>query len=322
MKESWERSSKNIHITYETISTMMNQVFKGKRLIKAEGTETGLSSSTYKIQIEGFATPFVLRICTGGSDVALKEKALAEKLSGVVPVADYIYLDTSRSLIDYDWALLEWKEGVLLRDIMQNGDKRQITKAAESVGNILARIHSHTFECAGFFAGDLTISNPFKMGTDEYYSFISECLNGRAGQWLGVEAVEKVWAFCESYRSLLTEIDEPSVLVHSDFNGLNILMLDRSDDVEVSAVLDWEFAFSGRRYVDIGNMLRYEQDNSLFERHFIKAYQDSGGKLNENWSKISKLEDLISLCDLMNRSTSEMPNRMSDLRRLIIQTVQ
>jgi aminoglycoside phosphotransferase (APT) family kinase protein len=323
MKEAWERTSENVHINFETISIMISQVFRDKRLITAERTETGLSSGTYKVQIERLAAPFLLRISAGGLDIAPKEKAIAERLSGYVPVADYIYLDTSRNLIEYDWALLEWKEGVLLRDILQRGEEHQIVKAAESVGNILARIHSHTFDCPGFLAGDLTIAQPFNMGEDEFHSFISDSLDGGAtGHWLGAEATAMVRSFCASHRSLLSEIHEPSVLVHSDFNGLNILMLDRPDGIEVSAVLDWEFAFSGRRYVDIGNMLRYEHGKSLFEHHFITAYQASGGYLNENWFQLSKLEELIALCDLLNRSTPEMPNRISDLRKLIIQTVQ
>lgn len=49
MKDSWERTSENININYETISIMISQVFRGKRLIKAERTETGLSSGTYKL---------------------------------------------------------------------------------------------------------------------------------------------------------------------------------------------------------------------------------------------------------------------------------
>lgn len=324
MKESWERTSKNMNMNNETISILIDKVFRGKRLIKAERTETGLSSGTYKVLIEGINTPYLLRISTGDINVAAKEEAIAKKLKGIVPVADYLYLDTSRNLIEYDWAILEWKEGILLRDIMQNGEKLEVAKAAESIGNILARIHSHTFDCPGFLAGDLTISNPFNMGGDEFYTFILDTLdNGAAGHWLGAETKERVRSFCASHRSLLSDINEPPVLVHSDFNGLNILMSDsQNGGIEVSAVLDWEFAFSGRRYVDIGNMLRYEKVNSLFERHFIQAYLDSGGFLNENWVQLSQLEELIALCDLLNRSTSDMPNRISDLRRLIIQTVQ
>lgn len=324
MKESWERSSKSsMHIEYETLNSMISQVFDGKRLIKAERTQTGLSNGTYKVEIEGTTTPYFLRIFARGSDVASKEKAIAERLRGVVPVADYIYLDASRKLIEYDWAIIEWKEGVLLRDLLQRGDERQIAKVAESVGSVLARIHSHAFGCPGFFAGDLTISTPFNMDENEFISFISESLDkGKTGEWLGAEATEKVRLFCESHRSLISEIHEPPVLVHSDFNGLNLLVIERPDGFEVSAVLDWEFAFSGRRYVDIGNMLRYEHDNSLFERHFIKAYRGSGGFLHENWVLLSKLEDLIALCDLLNRSTPEMPNRIADLRQLIIRTIQ
>ena len=324
MKEAWERSSQSsMHIEYETLNSMISQVFRGKRLFKAERTQTGLSNGTYKVEIEGITTPYFLRIFAGGSDVASKEKAIAERLRGVVPVADYIYLDTSRKLVEYDWALMEWKEGVLLRDILQSGEERQIAKVAESVGSVLARIHSHTFECPGFFARDLTISTPFNMDENEFISFISESLEkGETGEWLGAEATEKVRSFCDSHRSLISEIHEPPVLVHSDFNGLNLLVIERQDGFEVSAVLDWEFAFSGRRYVDIGNMLRYEHDNSLFERHFIKAYRGSGGLLNKNWVLLSKLEDLIALCDLLNRSTSEMPNRIADVRQLLIKTVQ
>jgi len=324
VKEAWERSSQSsMHIEYETLNSMISQVFRGKRLFKAERTQTGLSNGTYKVEIEGITTPYFLRIFAGGSDVASKEKAIAERLRGVVPVADYIYLDTSRKLVEYDWALMEWKEGVLLRDILQSGEERQIAKVAESVGSVLARIHSHTFECPGFFARDLTISTPFNMDENEFISFISESLEkGETGEWLGAEATEKVRSFCDSHRSLISEIHEPPVLVHSDFNGLNLLVIERQDGFEVSAVLDWEFAFSGRRYVDIGNMLRYEHDNSLFERHFIKAYRGSGGLLNKNWVLLSKLEDLIALCDLLNRSTSEMPNRIADVRQLLIKTVQ
>ncbi|WP_289355124.1 aminoglycoside phosphotransferase family protein [Paenibacillus sp. S-12] len=323
MKEAWERSSKSMHFTYEILNRMISQVFRGKRLIKAERTKTGLSNGTYKVEIEGSATPYLLRIFAGGSDVASIEEAIAKRLRGVVPVADYIYLDTSRKLVEYDWALIEWKEGVLLRDILQRKEEHEIAKVAESVGSVLARIHSHSFECPGFFAGDLTVAHPFNMDEDEYYSFISESLdNGATGHWLGAEATEKVRTFCESHRSLLSEIHEPPVLVHSDFNGLNLLMIEKPSGYEVSAVLDWEFAFSGRRYVDIGNLLRYEQEDSLFERHFIKAYQSSGGFLNGNWVQLSKLEDLIALCDLLNRSTPEMPNRIADVRQLIIQTIQ
>ncbi|MNY65040.1 hypothetical protein D3C86_2022450 [compost metagenome] len=90
----------------------------------------------------------------------------------------------------------------------------------------------------------------------------------------------------------------------------------------VSAVLDWEFAFSCSRYIDIGNMLRYEEDGSLFEQHFITAYQEHGGELDKNWKLIAKLEDLTALCDMLNHSTVNTPIRLRDLQRLVMKTVR
>lgn len=90
----------------------------------------------------------------------------------------------------------------------------------------------------------------------------------------------------------------------------------------VSAVLDWEFAFSWRRHVDIANMLRYEEDGSHFERHFIQAYMEHGGILQENWKLVSKLEDLVALCDMLSHCTEDMPNRIRDLKLLVANTVQ
>lgn len=107
------------------------------------------------------------------------------------------------------------------------------------------------------------------------------------------------------------------MLVHSDFNGLNILIGHVSSSCNVSAVLDWEFAYSGSGLADIANMLRYEQNDSLLERHFLRSYQDHGGTLPPNWRLLSKLEDLVALCDMLNNSSAETPNRIRDLRRLI-----
>jgi Ser/Thr protein kinase RdoA (MazF antagonist) len=119
----------------------------------------------------------------------------------------------------------------------------------------------------------------------------------------------------------LSESRETPVLVHLDFNGLNILTQHGPTGCSVSAVLDWEDAFSWSRHADIANMLRYEEDDSTFEKHFIRAYRE-GAALEDNWKLLSKLEDLVALCDMLNNSTVDTPNRMTDLQHLIAGTVQ
>lgn len=322
MKEGWERKDLPITLGLAEINDVIRPAFPGKRVISAERIGIGLSNSNYKIHLEGSVEPYVVRFFRRGSEIADKELAIAQLVRQTVQVADFLYSDTSCSRFDKSWAVLEWKEGFLLRDVFRNGTPQDITSAAVSVGSVLANIHNYHFSESGFFGNDLKITQPFRMGSDQFLSLMEPFLfHNQCGKWLGEELTQAVWSFCKTYAPLLSESSETPVLVHSDFNGLNILMFHGPTGCSVSSILDWEEAFSWSRYADIGNMLRYEEDGSLFEEHFIRAYQEQGMTLEDNWKLLSKLEDLVALCDMLNNSTMDTPNRMQDLQRLIAGTV-
>jgi aminoglycoside phosphotransferase (APT) family kinase protein len=70
----------------------------------------------------------------------------------------------------------------------------------------------------------------------------------------------------------------------------------------ISAVLDWEFAFSGSPLTDIGNMLRFgDQIPEPFGPEFIAGYQAAGGELPARWRQISQALDLYALADFLTR---------------------
>lgn len=323
MKEGWERTEMPASLDLRQLNEIIKPVFPGKRVIAAERLGTGFSNSNYKIYLEGSAEPYVVRLFRENGEIADKEHAVTQLVRQTVPVADFIYVDTSRSTFDKCWAVLEWKEGFLLRDVLSDGTVEDIASAAASVGSILANIHSYTFPQSGFFGKNLEITHPYRMDGEHFLSFIEQSLfYNECGKWLGEELTNALWSFCQANSSVLSESRERPVLVHSDFNGLNILMQHGSNGCSVSAVLDWEFAFSWRRHADIANMLRYEEDGSIFEKHFIRAYQEQGAIPEDNWKLISKLEDLVALCDMLNNSTADTPNRTRDLKRLIAGTVQ
>ncbi|MFD1674402.1 phosphotransferase family protein [Alicyclobacillus fodiniaquatilis] len=323
MKEGWERTGIPITLDLRQMSDIIKPVFPDKRIVSAERIGTGFSNTNYKIHLSEGSRPFVFRLYRGSKEIADKEFALAELVHKTVPVADFIYADTSCSVLEQPWAILEWKEGILLRDVLKSGSFEDIAAPAAAVGKVLADIHAFSFPESGFFDGKLKITYPIRMDGDFFLSFMEESLfHNQCGKWLGEEITQKLWLFCKASHSALSENSEKPVLVHSDFNGLNLLMQPDSTNYSVSAVLDWEFAFAWSRHADIANMLRYEEDDSPFERHFIQAYQAQGIVLADNWKHLSKLEDLIALCDLLNNSTTETPNRVRDLRRLIARTVQ
>ncbi|WP_017813057.1 phosphotransferase family protein [Paenibacillus shenyangensis] len=322
MKTNWEHASGAREMAKPQLEKMIASAFPEQRLLLAERTGTGLSSGTYKIRMEHADTHYLLRISAGHADVALMERAITERIDANVPVARYLHLDTSGSLFPQPWAILEWKEGVLLRDLLQSSDNQIIADAATAVGTVLARIHQYEFASHGFLAPDLHIAHPLEMGADGFLSFITDSVKTeQAGQWLDKAEQKALWDFCLLHAPLLSGTVETPILVHSDFNGLNVLMIPDSNGIQVSAVLDWEFAFSGSRYVDIGNMLRYEEEQSLYEQHFIEAYRQAGGQLDEQWRLLSRLQELIALLDMLSHSTASMPVRIADLRQLIARTI-
>ncbi|WP_274364752.1 phosphotransferase family protein [Paenibacillus thermotolerans] len=323
MKEGWERMDPPASLDLREINEIVTAAFPAKKVTSAERIGVGLSNANYKVHVEGLTAPYVLRLYRQGRDIADKELAVARLVRQTVPVADFIYADTSCSAFEQPWALLEWKEGVLLRDLLRKGSPRELASAAASVGSVLAGIHRFTFPDSGFFDKTLRVTEQYPMNGERFLAFIEDYLfRRRCGRWLGEELVEEAWSFCQRYGFCLSESGEKPVLVHSDFNGLNILMDETREGCPVSAVLDWEYAFAWSRNADIANILRYEEDGSVFVEHFIGAYLEHGGVLEDNWRLLSKLEDLVALCDMLNQSTEHTPNRIRDLRRLIERTVQ
>ncbi|WP_379147158.1 phosphotransferase family protein [Paenibacillus sp. sgz500992] len=324
MKESWERTEQPVSLELKQIKEIVEPVFSGKRVTYAEAMSTGFRNSNYKITVEGMADPFVLRLYREDGRIAYKELAIAGLISPTVPVANFIHVDTSCTIFNQPWAVQEWKQGIHLRDVLKTGTALDVASAAASIGRVLNGIHNYTFPEFGFFGKDLRISEPFNTDAEGFLAFVEDSLFHKpCGSWLGDELTQAVWSFCQSNLAALKESRSHArpVLVHSDFNGLNILMQRDAADCSVSAVLDWEFAFSWNRYVDIGNILRYEAADSVFEKHFIAAYQEHGTVLDKNWRLLSKLEDLIALCELLNHSSRETPNRIRDLQQLIANTV-
>ncbi len=322
MKEHWERTQPPFTLTLAQIDELVRPAFPDSWVRSAQLIGDGLSNTNYFIQLNDLPAPYLLRLYRGGKDIAEKEHALAHLLGKRIPIPSIYFTDWSCTQIDQPWAIVEWKDGSLLRDIRKSKDPEVITAAAASVGKTLAHIHSYRFQVAGFFGKDLQIKEPIAMDPHFFLAFVEDSLFAKqTAILLGEPLAHALWTFCQHYAPLLGQHQDSPVLVHSDFNGLNIL-LEENQTCSVSAVLDWEFAFAGSRLIDIGNLLRYEEHDSLFATYFIHSYLQARGTLPEDWQLRSRLEDVIALCDLLNHSTMKMPNRVNDLKRLINRTVQ
>lgn len=303
------------------IGELTSSLFGRNKIVEVLPLEGGLSNSNLKIRFEDHSSPYVLRLYRKDSTICRKEVELEQLVRHKVPIPRFLHADWSCERFDRAWAVVEWCDGHSLKPILDSGDSEAITSAAESLGSVLAAIHSFDFPEPGFFGEELCIGQPVAMNRDFFIRFADHQLDQTdCTELLGAEWCERVRVMCRRYADLMDERARLAKLVHSDFNGLNVLLQKRNGRFETTAVLDWEFAFAADPLTDIGNMLRYEQPDSAFERAFIGGYLQSGGELPNHWKLLSKLADLVALLDMLGRSAGT-PVRAGDLIRLIKGTV-
>ncbi|HET7657743.1 MAG TPA: aminoglycoside phosphotransferase family protein [Bacillales bacterium] len=310
MKDNWEKVNETMVLDDKTIRDMVRIRFGDRKITSCRPLSGGLSNSLFKIEFE-VMNPVVLRVYSRSASICRKETEISSLVRGNVPVPE---VHKTGMLKNKPFALVEWVDGMRLSDVMKKATKSELEELGYKVGTVLADIHRYRFPKPGFFGNGLKVEEPLEMGPDMFRSFIEESLfGGKAGKWLGKEASGRLWQFVSDNAELLAGSLGNFTLTHSDFNPWNLLI---DEKIEVAAVLDWEFAFSASSPVDIGNMLRYEPDGSPFEKDFIRGFQENGGALPKEWRKLSKLNDLIALVDLLNRSDSGV-NRIADLKQLI-----
>ncbi|MFD2045382.1 phosphotransferase family protein [Ornithinibacillus salinisoli] len=318
MKENWERTKPLYTLSKKEIEELLQSFMSNKKLESAELLGGGLVNSNYKLQIESLENPLVLRISNEKN--CKLENSLHRKLHKHLPVPEIYYSEIQGN---QSFSIMEWREGIQLKKIMYSNDINAIKQSAFSVGSWLSEIRKNTFKESGFFNEDLEVNDPLKITPNSFLSFMEGFLfDGHTSHWLGKELTSELWEFALKNNHYLYNIDESPALVHSDYNGLNILISENKEQCKVTGIIDWEFAFAGPVHVDIGNMLRYENfpHIDVFEHAFIEGLQSGGVILQQEWKRISKLVDLVSLCDLLNNSYIGA-NRVKDIKQLISQTI-
>ena len=87
------------------------------------------------------------------------------------------------------------------------------------------------------------------------------------------------------------------------------------DGWTVTAVLDWEFAFSAPLF-DVGNLLRFADGYPPgFADGFLTGFVDAGGHLPPDWREVSRALDLYALAEFTTRPTSDVSRRAVALLR-------
>ncbi|GHH40668.1 phosphotransferase family protein [Lentzea cavernae] len=239
---------------------------------------------------------FVLRRYLRGNTCAV-ERDLAERAGRVVPVPGVVAADPDGVDAGEPVLLSRFAEGVVLDRVLTGPGPGEAEELGRRVGSVLAAIGSIRFPAPGFFAGSGLTPVPGGSETGDLVSFAAS----RAGD-LRLDSRDRaaLFALAERDQRVLDAVEPVARLVHADFNGKNLLVARKSGRWEVTAVLDWEFAYSGNPLADVGNVLRFPDDTGpAFGAAFAEAFLADSGPVPGGWREVSAALDLFALVDLL-----------------------
>ena len=203
--------------------------------------------------------------------------------------------------------VLEYVEGTPLSQVLSEdeSDGAALGELGAEVGRTVAGIGAVAFDCRGFFTdGQLAVCEE-PSWSQQLPEVAATCMDATAQARLD-PATRQAWVdLCTLHAPALTQIDSHTRLVHSDINPKNILVTRAHGTWRVSAVLDWEFSYSGCPYADPANMVRFGAD---YPARFLDGFRTGFAEHRpadlapvEDWAYLGRIMDMFALSDLMTR---------------------
>jgi len=313
LKSNWEKKDEIVSLNNATIKKMLHIALPKRILLSHEIISSGCANLNIKLNFQDQTDPLILRIYLRDKEAAYKEQKLCALISNNIPVPKTIYVG---DLDEYRYAIITYIEGKTLRDIILGESSENTDEAMYEAGKYLARFQNYKFSDAGFFDTDLNIKK--KLTQNGYTDFLYESLKRPiVSHQLGKDIIKHIKKIVEKYHTYFPDASEHS-LVHADYDPANILVDKQNGVWKITAILDWEFSFSGSYLPDVANMLRYAHQLPVsYAQSFLKGIEDAGIVLPENWQVTVHLLNLLSLLDCLVRSSLERPKQCADIKALI-----
>ncbi|HJK86154.1 MAG TPA: aminoglycoside phosphotransferase family protein [Candidatus Megaira endosymbiont of Nemacystus decipiens] len=259
-------------------------------------------------------TPVILRVYLRDKESVYREQKISSLLHKKLPVPEFYHVGEYDG---YTFAIIEYLPGQTLRDLLLKGKSPDISDIMFKVGKLLGEIANIKFPSSGFFNKNLEVEK--SSGSEGFMNFCFECLeNNKVKATLPQEQRDQIKSIFRVYKNLLPD-DTESNLVHADFDPANILVTEVNGQIEISGILDWEFAFSGSSLCDVAGMLRYaHQMPNEYQDSFLKGLRGSGYALPSSWQITVNLLNIVSLLDSLQRTPiDDRPNQIKDMQELI-----
>jgi aminoglycoside phosphotransferase (APT) family kinase protein len=222
------------------------------------------------------------------------DEAVLRLVHGLVPVPEV--LEVRRGVAAAD------QPGLLVTSYLpgQRGDVLLAGLNDVEAANLGARLGGLVAELAGmptltagpFIDAGLTVGD-FELA-DGLPGFVADRADDLG--W-ATDLLDSLGAVAERAQAMLDEVGR-TCLVHSDANPKNVLV--DPETLQVTGLLDWEFAHSGHPHTDLGNLLRFDRKPAYADAVLAAWCERRGADPAETW-ELARAADLWALVDLAAR---------------------
>lgn len=258
--------------------------------------EGGWSGQTFLGEVAGERC--VVRIYPpGGRSAAAPEidAAVLRLVRGLVPVPEVLEVRPARPGVDQPGLLVtSFLPGVRGDELLPTLDPAVIGEVGATLGGLVADLGGMPMLRAGPFVDpQLTIGD---FGVDGLGHYVETRLP-ELGH-LTPDEIDGLRAVALEAQTLLDTV--PRVcLVHSDLNPKNLLL--DPETLEVTGVLDWEFAHAGHPFTDLGNLVRFDREPAYVDA-VLGAYADLRGTPPDRALELARAADVYALVELAARA--------------------
>jgi len=274
----------------------------GREVEFVEAMSGGQRRDTYRV-VSATGERYVLRLDRDAASLE-KEAALTALIGERVPVAPIVGTDLGGDRVGVPFTISAHAEGDPLDEALSTAGEHEAAAIGGAVGRTLADIGAFTFDVPGVLMPSLE-PEPLDASLPGLLVATGEriLMDDEPRQTLGGPVADGFLALLQEAAPALQPVASQAALVHSDFNGKNLVVTRSADGApEVAAVLDWEFAFAGPPLADVGNMLRRQDRLSpSFVDAFVSGFAERGGWLPPGWRSIAAALDALALLDLLDR---------------------
>lgn len=275
-----------------------------------EPLEGGWSGETFVSRVGSGPTAErqVVRIHARDPGRAEVDAALLRLVRGLLPVPEVLEVRPAHGEMP---ALLvtSFLPGVRGDLLLPDLDDQGLATAGRHVGEVAAILGGMPLARAGGFVGPDLRVEPWDLA-DGLPGWVAQHEDDLA-HWSAPERAGLA-ALAEDAQDLLDTVGR-ICLVHSDLNPKNLLL--DPDTLEVTGVLDWEYAHAGHPFTDLGNVLRFEEQPAYREA-VLSAYGHRHGTPPDRALALARAADLWALVDLAaRRGDNPVATRAHDLLR-------